>query len=761
MIGVLVIDIEGAYSKMIWQEVGRHTRSRGYDLLLLPANNPKCPYKFRSQFNSLYNFIQSSVIDALIFVPSILGNFLYAEESDRLIDDIRKAVPVVSLNTLIDGVPSLLIDNETGIDAAVRHCVDVHGYQRIGFLEGPQDNHEASERKSAYFSALKRIGIDPMPNWVIPCDFTTESAEALGDYAGANLVDNLDALIAANDYMALGLLKSLARQGYDIPSDLAVIGFDDIREAPFLRPPLTTIQQPFTKLANRAARLAIDICEGRQVNLIEQFDTELVIRASCGCDDYIYEDILRTPVIEIHSSPKRCLQQFLKKHYAQLVADRLSEPAWTLLDFLLTRDVSEPNKRRFLKDLAKTLDREFFEFDTDSDWSRIFSFIIDYMLVNDKDKLEKWHKIYLFERSRYLINRKQKLWNGYKNFRRHETHTVPLRQTIENLSLVQNRAEMVDVLKNHLPQLDVRNCLITLFEEGDLSAGLYSSLPTCSRMVLAYQDNAKITVSTNDAVVFPTLDLWPRHFAPSPNGNVWVVGPLFNRDKLYGFIISDIADFDSGINESLRHQLSITLHSCYLSNERDKAESRLRGLLGELSQNNRKLKKESLFDEMTGLLNRRGFKKRMAELLSHYGHGNVSYALFFADMDGLKQINDNLGHSEGDRAIVDMARIFRRIFRSGDVVARFGGDEFAAFTLNVPNDFKSKIDVRVKTLIDRFNAMEERPYHLSFSIGAITNRLNERPLDLNTVLKQADDKLYEQKRARKTLIERDSAQNKG
>jgi diguanylate cyclase (GGDEF)-like protein len=750
MIGVLVIDIEGAYSKMIWQEVARHTHARGYDLMVLPANNPGNPYNYRSQFNALYNFINPSVISALIIVPSILGVFKQTAAAAELLGKIQKAVPLVSLNTLIPGVPSLVIDNTRGIEEAVRHLVNDHGYRRIGFLEGPRCNNEAMERKSAFSKALEKVGFPLTSTCFFSGDFTEEAAARLGCARGQEIIDTLDAVVAANDSMAVGLERSLRQQGFSIPDDLAIVGFDDIQEAPFLEIPLSTIRQPFLTLAHRAAALAIDLCEGRPVSTVQRFGTELVVRASCGCRDYIIDDLLRPSSVEVTDDVGDSLRRFLDDHFAAQICGRLFPPIRDLIEFLHREDADDANKRRFLTRLAGVLEEEFFKFDSQPDWSLIFSFIIDCTRARAPSKMEAWQRLNLFDRGRHLISRQLKHWNGYKDLQRYMSHTLPLRQTVENMSFVQDRQEILTILEHALPRLGIRSCFISLLKDGEHRRGLYSSLPETSQLIMAYHEGrSDHLVSTERPEMFSTLDLWPPDRAPEPAGNVWAVGPLFNRERLYGFIISEIVDLESRTHESLRHQISLTLHSCYLSSEREKAESRLRDILGELEQNNQQLKKESLLDEMTGLLNRRGFFSRVEELLRRRRDPAARFALFFADMDGLKRINDSMGHAEGDRAITDMSLVFKQVFRREDVIARFGGDEFVAFTLDVPADFEGRISSRADRLLDRFNRSEERPYELAFSMGHVVGDADGPPPSLDRLLKQADAQLYQQKKKRK------------
>ena len=754
-IGVLMIDVEGAYSRMIWPEIAKQTRAAGFDLIILPGGNPKYPYDFRAQFNSLYNFINAKVLDVLIFVPSIIGNFLSALETDRLLKRICDAVPVISLNTRLPDIPSVLINTDAGMDKAVRHLAKHHGYKRIGFLEGPRDNEEAIERKKSLINALKKNDVACNDQWFIHCDFTEESAYRLAKSNGKIWVENLDAIITANDHMAVGLIDGLEALHIDVPADLAVIGFDDIDEAPFLKTPLTTIRQPFSKLARRAAELAMDLCTGEQRNGIWEFDTELVVRGTCGCDHFVCDDIVAGPQFVKDDDEETVLSTFFTERFASSAASRYRETIRELTNYLRNQTANDTNCRNFLMQLETAIDTEYFVYSTTPDWSFLITFLIDLFVQFEPEKNREWKLTNVFERSRYLVERKEKMWQGYRFVIEYENVTLPWRKTIERLSFVQTHEGLTDVLETSLPQLGIHNCYISVFDEGSNRRGLFSALPKYSHLIYKCLDGQRDeNVTPTNPISYPTLDMWPESLQPVSRGRVWAAGPLFNRETAYGFMICELSDADGELQESLRHQLSITVHSCQLNDKRLKAESQLREILNELEIYNRQLKKESLFDELTGLLNRRGFMKCAGELIHSEKPQQTRFSVFYADMDGLKKINDKLGHAEGDRAIKDMAKILTQVFRDEDVISRLGGDEFTIFTIGVPDDFPERIQTRVSRLLDHFQQVEKRPYELSFSLGwtmGETGRDHPRPL-LTDILKQADEKLYEEKRASKAAF---------
>ncbi|MEG4047854.1 MULTISPECIES: diguanylate cyclase [unclassified Microcoleus] len=157
----------------------------------------------------------------------------------------------------------------------------------------------------------------------------------------------------------------------------------------------------------------------------------------------------------------------------------------------------------------------------------------------------------------------------------------------------------------------------------------------------------------------------------------------------------------------------------------------------------------SVTDELTGLYNRRGFFLLADQQLKIARRTQTSYFILFADLDGLKKINDTLGHEMGDRVIVDAAQILKQTFREADIVARLGGDEFALFIPNFSGDSSINFQARLQENIDRFNQHSERAY-ISISLGVEFGDLNNEVL-LEQLLAKADKLMYEHKRTKRCL----------
>ncbi len=156
----------------------------------------------------------------------------------------------------------------------------------------------------------------------------------------------------------------------------------------------------------------------------------------------------------------------------------------------------------------------------------------------------------------------------------------------------------------------------------------------------------------------------------------------------------------------------------------------------------------SITDDLTGLYNRRGFFTLAEDCLMAAKRAEKKLMLLYADVDNLKEINDTLGHDEGDLLIKETGAILKSTYRTSDIIARIGGDEFVVFPIGTAEGHADLISSRLQEKIDRFNKKNNKKYELKISIGIATYD-PESALSLNEILAQADDLMYEQKNSKK------------
>ena len=153
-------------------------------------------------------------------------------------------------------------------------------------------------------------------------------------------------------------------------------------------------------------------------------------------------------------------------------------------------------------------------------------------------------------------------------------------------------------------------------------------------------------------------------------------------------------------------------------------------------------------DALTGLVNRRGFFLLAEQAARTAQQDGKQFLVFFLDVDGLKTINDTLGHDQGDAVICDAADVLRATFRASDVLARMGGDEFAVLAADANMATATMLEHRLQAHIDQVNDRGSRPYRLSISVGTVEFNPKDG-VDLNRLVSNADELMYQNKKAKK------------
>ncbi|MFO7667813.1 MAG: MASE3 domain-containing protein [Desulfobacterales bacterium] len=159
----------------------------------------------------------------------------------------------------------------------------------------------------------------------------------------------------------------------------------------------------------------------------------------------------------------------------------------------------------------------------------------------------------------------------------------------------------------------------------------------------------------------------------------------------------------------------------------------------------------SVTDQLTGLYNRRGFLFHAEQQFKLSDRNKSGLLLFYADLDLLKWINDTMGHEEGDKALIEAANVFKDTFRTSDIIARLGGDEYAALIVDITGTNSEILTARLQNLIDIWNNQENRKYKLSISIGCAYYD-PEKPCSIDDLIARADKLMYEQKQSKKNLL---------
>ncbi|MCV2394319.1 LacI family transcriptional regulator [Actinotalea sp. M2MS4P-6] len=227
--------------------------------------------------NAYERILRSQVADGAIVAS--------AAAQDRDLESlVASGLPVVLIGrsvTLPDAV-WVGVDDEAGGELAARHMIEQHGARRIVHVSGPLDHQSAIDRLEGCRRASAAAGL-PEPR-VIQGDFSEASGVAAGRTLLADGLDGADAIVAANDEMAYGLMRELGAAGVSVPDDLGLIGYDDFGLARVTTPGISTIRVPAELIGRRAASELFGLLDGREpAHRHVLLPVELIARGSCGC----------------------------------------------------------------------------------------------------------------------------------------------------------------------------------------------------------------------------------------------------------------------------------------------------------------------------------------------------------------------------------------------------------------------------------------------------------------------------------------------
>ena len=230
---------------------------------------------------SLVSLDRSSVLDAVerLRLQGVDGILVIAPQADaaRTVSELPGDLPVVAVEAGPDeGVALVTVDQFAGATLATQHLLDL-GHRTVWHIAGPADWLEAQHRVAGWRSTLEAAGAQVPP--VLVGDWSARSGYELGRQLAAD--PEVTAVFVGNDAMALGLLRVLHEEGRELPAALSVIGFDDMPEAAYFTPPLTTVRQDFTEVGRRSFQLLLDEIEsGRRSSVHATVQPELIVRDS-------------------------------------------------------------------------------------------------------------------------------------------------------------------------------------------------------------------------------------------------------------------------------------------------------------------------------------------------------------------------------------------------------------------------------------------------------------------------------------------------
>lgn len=280
-IALAINEITGNFLLPLYLKIKSEVQALGYNLVIFEGRTLDSPILGEAQQNIIYKMLSSPRIDGVLVISSTLFHF-GAKDKQQVFFELVGDKPAVSFNVEIKGVPSVVVDNVTGITELVTHLITEHSCNRIAFVSGPESNIEANQRLDAYITTLTKFNKPVESSLIIQGDLRPE-----GGITAAKALMNgeviCDGVVFANDDMALTAIRYMSTFKPELLERLCITGFDDIPNARLNVPQLTTSSQPIDKMAVTAVNTLHQTIHGKTVPILRTEQSEMKIRQSCGC----------------------------------------------------------------------------------------------------------------------------------------------------------------------------------------------------------------------------------------------------------------------------------------------------------------------------------------------------------------------------------------------------------------------------------------------------------------------------------------------
>jgi diguanylate cyclase (GGDEF)-like protein len=692
-IAMMATWLDGWYQTQLWRGAVAASRVHGSRLLCL-VGNAKPSFPAPSGPEGICGLAARPEIDGVLLSAGPLSFWEGAAALDHIQSWLPSTRPVVCLGQDRENVPSIVPDG-SGIWGLVQHLIQEHGCRHIAFLEGPPTNADSARRLSDFLAGCEQAGIESDPRLREVGHFNLEGGEAAMESILGRGVP-FDAVVCANDAMAMGAVRVLERRGLRVPLDVRLVGYDDCEESRTHQPPLTTVRSPTYQIGFRGLEMCLERIEGKSENSrLEILPTTQVLRKSCGClvSPHTMQKVPETAIVRGMPSVSRVVE-------------------------LMAASDPEP-RQRFLRDFLGIL-RDSKEGELEV-WQEIL-FSAARLALHDTSPESRTHVEETVLQAHVLLSEARE---GTQSVQRLEIEGL-----VRQLHIAMN-ALLSDL---SLPGFQIRLALALRTWCDEARIFLFrrdgSPEPDQNLSICAFQARWSMREGRASAIGAGEEILPPGN----GEGEIWIGLPIEHAGSNFGVLLFRGWLQSESFIEHLRLVVSSFIHGIWRCEEDRRQREELHSL--------------SVRDSLTGLLNRRGFMEVGERLATQAQRDGRQLGILMADLDGLKEINDSLGHAEGDLAIQAFAGALRDSFRASDTIARLGGDEFAVIFPIGQARLEGGLQERIRKALGRRNQELARSWTVGSSLGILV----WDPIDgrsFSEALAVADAALYRDKRERK------------
>jgi diguanylate cyclase (GGDEF)-like protein len=725
--GVLFSTIDNTCQCRIWDGIVEYSKINDIHLTAYMGTYQTRDNVFESHYETCFETIKdNNSLDGVILFSGFIAEDIGIDNFRGYVERIQKNLPLVSVSFPMSDVPSVLVDNENGIFDTVEHLIKRHSKKNIAFVKGPEGHPEAEARLAGYKKALEANGIKFDKNYVLPGHFSFES----GKEAIADLIDNrgipFDAVVASDDETATGVLEELDNRNILVPTIVSVTGFDDDRASSTYIPSISTARQPFFEIGTVSAEMLYKQIQGIPVRDVEYVPPIFVARQSCGCleKSILISQAKVESINEVGSIYSFVLRKLISLFPRNVPGQRVHSWITALVEKLKQDPFPKDEFLHLFNEILVNYKHYSQDFST---WHEALNVLFMGVELH-KTEVANVHSVLSALNSASALVHDVRLKEEKSVELALSDVQLLIRRVTSKLVLTFEIDALCEELQRSLPDLSIHTAIVGLFRNPIRSIDVSADRNIYT--VIGFDEDKKFNIKHNNANPMSFSDYSTiAGFNFEQDRRAFFFIPLFFKDEELGAILlpyNTVNPID--VYETLRVNISTAVKGADLLS---------------------KVKVLSITDDLTGLLNRRGFFQFAHSRIQHLSRRTeLKPLVLFMDMDGLKMINDNYGHKEGDTAISAFAKILKETLREEDIIGRMGGDEFVVFSSVKTEDNSRDLVKRIRAKFKEYNDKKLHPYIVSCSVGCVVLEKATKE-SFEAAMLSADSVLYTEKMEKK------------
>lgn len=575
-----------SYREMLQNE-GLRSAAQKNDVNLIIYSGGMLNFPVELEATTIYDFVDSNKLDGLIIWT---GNINWISSPEETYSFVHRYdyLPVISLETKIDGVTSIVWNDFDAMREAIIHLIEVHKFRRIAFIRGTTQ-FGVESRYKAYLHTLKEYGI-PIDESIILTDIVFNNDE--GIIKLKNLwTSNIDAIAAYNDMNARFVTSLMEKSNLPF---MPIIGFDDEVEGEADKPSLTTVHPPFFELGNRGMEILLKKINGVQVPELEVLPCRLIVRESCGCkaDSVMKENIFSKKVV-VQKIPE-VINNISTVEIENVVRNILNIPEHIEISWiydLLTKFLSEVNSDNvpvFVNHLEKILTKKYnqnYNMKTFLDTILLLYYIADYIYENNRAGYLK-AQIILRQATNLIADMQIRSELNKRLLGDHRYFCV-----ISFKQIISNAVDMKDLINRIITGfkiVGISTCYISFYENKGISTDK-------ARLKLAYKEEKCVDINP-DTAIFPSVQLLPEGILSYENRFSLILKSLYFQNRQIGFVLFEDTLKDSSEYEQLSEFMSTAINGVMIIEDMEnkalelkEINNELESAYGSLKENQQKL----------------------------------------------------------------------------------------------------------------------------------------------------------------------------